>query len=218
MLSGLKTAGILIALCVSVARPAAAFADGDPASDFLLAQNVYYPFTPPVSGPLQRALNAETATASRDGFPIKVAIIRASDDLGAVGMLLGKPQTYARFLDREISFNGKQPLLVVMADGYGIQGLPRASIAAARRLPLPRGRTSDDLTTSALAAVGELAAADGHRIPVEVPRAASTASSADRSLLILCLAAAAVLFAGVTLFVRRRHGHLASRGPTRRRR
>ncbi|MGH2930913.1 MAG: hypothetical protein ACRDL8_22100, partial [Solirubrobacteraceae bacterium] len=51
-----------LAICLSaiLLSPAAAAADGDPASDYLLAQNVYYPFTPAVSRSLQRALNAET--------------------------------------------------------------------------------------------------------------------------------------------------------------
>lgn len=213
MLSAVKTIGILIAVCLSLVLPAVAAADGDPASDYLLAQNVYYPFSPAVSRPLQRALNAETATAARSGFPIKVAIIEARDDLGAVGLLLGQPQTYASFLEREINFHAEQPLLVVMADGYGMQGLPRASMTAAMRLPPPRGRTSNDLATAALTAVSKLAAADGHRITPNSRGTAQTAPPADPSPLIAGLGAATVLIAGAILFVRRRHGALASRGP-----
>ncbi|MGA9857930.1 MAG: hypothetical protein WBQ18_08700 [Solirubrobacteraceae bacterium] len=213
MLSALKTAVVPIALCLSLVLPAVAAADGDPASDYLLAQNVYYPFSPPVSGPLQGALNAETATAARSGFPINVAIIEARDDLGAVGLLLGQPQTYASFLEREINFTGEKPLLVVMANGYGVQSLPRASTTAAMRLPPPRGHTSNDLATAALAAVARLAAADGHRITPETPGLARAPSPADPSLPIASLGAATVFIAGATVYARRRHGALASRGP-----
>lgn len=213
MLWALKTTAILAVLCLALFLPAVASADGDPASDYLLAQNVYYPFSPAVSRSLQRALNAETATAARRGFPIKVAVIEARDDLGAVGLLLGQPQTYASFLEREINFHAEQPLLVVMADGYGMQGLPRASMTAAMRLPPPRGRTSNDLATAALTAVAKLAAADGHRIATNSRRAAQSTPSADPSLLIASLGAAMVIIASAILYARRRHGTLASRGP-----
>ena len=35
-------------------RPPAALADGDPASDVLLGQSVFYPYSPPVAAGLQK--------------------------------------------------------------------------------------------------------------------------------------------------------------------
>ena len=160
---------IAIATCVLLAglcAPAPALADGDPASDVLIAENVFYPFTPPVAQSLQNALNAETAAARRAHFPIKVALIASPTDLGAIPSLFAKPQRYANFLDVEISFfGGKQPLLVVMPNGYGVRGLGAAATAAAGRLPPPAGRTSDDLARAATVAVSKLAAAAGHPVP-----------------------------------------------------
>ncbi|MGH2876911.1 MAG: hypothetical protein ACRDLV_11730, partial [Solirubrobacteraceae bacterium] len=132
-----------LAICLSaiLLSPAAAAADGDPASDYLLAQNVYYPFTPAVSRSLQRALNAETTAAARVGFPIKIALIDSRSDLGVVGELFGRPQTYATFLEHEIDFERVQPLLIVMPSGYGESGLPTASMTAAERLRRPAGTT-----------------------------------------------------------------------------
>jgi hypothetical protein len=53
------------ALLTGVAiAPARALGDGDPASDVLLGENVFYPYTPPVSSALQKTLNAETAAAT----------------------------------------------------------------------------------------------------------------------------------------------------------
>ncbi len=119
-----RLTSLLIALLLAAAlAPAGALADGDPASDVLLGQNVFYPYSPAVPGAVQAKLNAETAAAKRAGLPIKVALIGSPIDLGVIPELFGKPQSYADFLDKEISFQQVQPLLVVMAAGYGVQGL-----------------------------------------------------------------------------------------------
>ena len=130
-----------LAACVLAvsSSPASATADGDPASDVLLGENVFYPYSPPVSTSLQGTLNAETAAAARAHFPIKVALIASPTDLGVVPDLFDQPQKYADFLDQEISFQTKQPLLVVMPSGYGIQGLTRPATAAAASLTKPTG-------------------------------------------------------------------------------
>ena len=86
----------------------------------------------------QPTLNAETAAAKRAGFPIKVALIASPVDLGVIPDLFGKPQQYADFLDQEISFQGKQPLLVVMAAGYGVAGSDRPGEARRGRRSSPR--------------------------------------------------------------------------------
>ncbi len=161
-----------------LAAPGPARADGDPASDELIGANVFYPFSPPVAAGLQKSLNAETAAASRLHFPIKVALIASPVDLGAIPSLFAKPQQYADFLDQEISFAGtKQLLLVVMPDGYGVQGLTRPATIAAAALAKPSGRQSDDLAQAAIVAVSKLAAAAGH--PIDgVPGAGTSAGTA----------------------------------------
>jgi hypothetical protein len=146
------------------------YADGDPASDVLIGENVFYPYSPAVSTSLQRTLDAETATAGRAHFPIKVALIHAPTDLGAIPILFGNPKAYADFLDQEISFASmKQLLLVVMPSGYGVQGLGLAATHAAASLRLPGGATSDDLARAAIVAVRKLAAAAGHPIGSVAP-------------------------------------------------
>jgi hypothetical protein len=161
---------LIIGLAIAAALAAAittsrAPADGDPASDMLLAQPVFYPFSPAVTAALQRTLNAEAATANRARFPIKVALIDSPADLGAIPSLFAKPQQYASFLDQEISFTGtKQLLLVVMPSGYGVAGLNPATTRAAVALAKPAGRNSDDLARAAIDALPKLAAAAGHPI------------------------------------------------------
>lgn len=144
--------------------PRFAAADGDPASDVLLGQSVFYPYSPPVSASLQRELGGVTAAAKRAGFLIKVALIGSPVDLGVVPDLFGKPQRYADFLDQEISFNVKQPVLVVMPAGMGGAGLGSAATAALASLPRPAGAQPSDLARSAIQAVPKLAAAAGHPV------------------------------------------------------
>ena len=102
-------------LCLT---PGAGWADGDPASDYLLFQPVFTPVHPP-STSLKQRLIALADAAKKQGFPIRVAVIQAPIDLGAVPQLLGRPATYARFLGAELRFAYRGRLLVVMQQGYG---------------------------------------------------------------------------------------------------
>jgi hypothetical protein len=155
--------GLAITAAMLVSAPA--LADGDPASDILIGENVFYPFSPPVAGGLQKTLNSETAAAHAAHFPIKVALIASPADLGAIPSLFAKPQQYAHFLEQEISFlNIKQLLLVVMPNGYGVQGLNQVEAKAVASLRPPTGSRSDDLARAAILAVPTLAAAAGHPI------------------------------------------------------
>ena len=196
--------------------PAAALADGDPASDVLLGQNVFYPYTPPTSASAQKTLNAETAAAKKAGFPVKVALIGSPVDLGVIPALFGKPQQYADFLDQEISFQGKQTLLVVMAAGYGTQGMNAAATRAAATLPKPAGTTPTQLATAAIGAVNKLAAASGHPIKGVPGVGGSSSGSGSSTVIVVVIFALAALGAAAALVaIRRRHtarpGEAASR-------
>ncbi len=162
-----RRAAVRIALLLTAAvlvLPSLAAADGDPASDTLLGENVFYPYSPPVARAVQRMLTVQTAAAKRAGFPLKVALIAGPTDLGAIPSLFGKPQAYAKFLDQEISFRGAQPLLVVMRAGYGVQGVTAAARRAVSALPKPAGKTSTDLARAAQTAVATMLSASGHSI------------------------------------------------------
>ena len=78
---------------------------GDPASNVLLGESVFYPYQPATSRPLRASLNSATAAAAKEHFPLKVALIGSRIDLGIIPQLFGKPQAYARYLDVEISFD-----------------------------------------------------------------------------------------------------------------
>jgi hypothetical protein len=201
----LLTVGALVPASALV--PSSAFADGDPASDVLLGENVFYPYSPPVSRSIQQTLNAETAAAKRAGFPLKVALIASPVDLGVIPDLFGKPQKYADFLDQEISFQGKQPLLVVMSTGYGAQGLDARAKAALASLPKPAGKQSNDLANAAINAVAKLATASGH--PVSgisgVPGSSkSNGTSLSTAVVIVLIAAALATAAALAIVTLRR--------------
>jgi MYXO-CTERM domain-containing protein len=196
--------------------PEAALADGDPASDVLLGQNVFYPYAPPTSASVQKTLNAETTAAKKAGFPVKVALIGSPVDLGVIPDLFGKPQQYADFLDQEISFQGKQTLLVVMAAGYGTQGMNAAATRAAATLPKPTGTTPTQLATAAIGAVAKLAAAAGHPIKGVPGVGGSSSGSGSSTVIVVVIFALAALGAAAALVaIRRRHtanpGEAASR-------
>ncbi len=199
----MRSAPLAVLLAVSLAVPAVAYADADPASDVLLGTSVFYPYSPAVPAALQKQLNAEAAAAAHAHFPVKIALISQPVDLGAIPDLFGKPQQYANFLDQEISFNGKQPLLVVMPVGYGSAGLPAAATAAVATLPKPAGHTGTSLAQTALAALPKLAAAAGHPIGNVSPGSGSGSGGGSSVLLIAIVALIAVAFAAAVIMRRR---------------
>jgi hypothetical protein len=201
-----RVASLLAALLLAAAiAPVWARADGDPASDTLLGQSVFYPYSPAVPTAVQRALDAEAAAAKKAGLPIKVAIIASPIDLGVIPELFNEPQSYAQFLDKEISFQGPQPLLVVMPSGYGAQGVSAAAGRAVKALAPPKGKTSTDLARAAMTAVATLAAAAGHPLN-DAPGAgrSSGGSASSTTPVVIGLAVAAVLVAGALIALRRR--------------
>jgi hypothetical protein len=193
---------ILLASALAASVVAApARADGDPASDVLLGENVFYPYQPAVSQSIQKTLDAETSAAARAHFPIKVALIASPVDLGVIPDLFGKPQQYAQFLDQEISFQTKQPLLVVMSTGYGVQGIDGPAAGAVASISKPASGQSDDLARGAITAVAKLAQAAGHPIAGVSGLPAGTGSGGGSSGLLIALLAAAAAATAAALAV-----------------
>jgi hypothetical protein len=194
----------LLVPTVALLAPTVALADGDPASDVLLGENVFYPYTPPVSTAIQKTLGAETAAAGRAGFPIKVALIASPVDLGVIPGIFGMPQKYADFLEQEISFQTRQPLLVVMSSGYGVQGVAGPVKGAVASLAKPAGKQSNDLARAAITAVARLAGAAGHPIQGVSGIPPGGGGSGGPIVAALALAAALTAAALALVTVRRR--------------
>ncbi|MGZ4255644.1 MAG: hypothetical protein ACXVR2_20610 [Solirubrobacteraceae bacterium] len=158
-------------------HPAPARADGDPASDVLATQALFLPQDAGAT-PAQRAqLSALLQTAARHGYPIRVALVASSSDLGSVTALWRQPETYARFLGQELAFVHKGPLLVVMPNGFGLTRLGRPLPGQAALTGLGDPGAGAGLAGAAIAAVRQLAAAAGHPLPassVHAPRASAS--------------------------------------------
>ena len=98
----------------------AASANGDPASDVLLPRQVFVGPEVPLSQFDRDTLERTVADANRKGYPIRVALIAFTGDLGTAVSLWGHPQSYAKFLGSEIAFVYPKPLLVAMPSGFGV--------------------------------------------------------------------------------------------------
>ena len=152
-----------LALLATMAPPG--YADGDPASDVLVFQDVYFPSSPPPAKTQMERLKRAVATTYSRNFRIKVAIIATKADLGSVPTLFNKPQKYARFLGAELPNVFVGPLLIVMPAGFGIYDGGRPTAAEQRVLAKLRvgGSSPDTLTESATQAVQKLTTAGALR-------------------------------------------------------
>lgn len=191
-----------MALAIALAAGApAAHADADPASDFLLAAPVFYPYQPATSPAIKSALERTLAELKRDGVNLKVAIIDSPNDLGGVSNLWRMPQPYASFLGREISFNQKQPLLVVMPPGFGVYGL--SSRGALNGLATDASHEADGLARSAITAVVRLARADGKQIAEPTVRNETPSSKGAPALIVFGAPVLLVAIAALIALTRR---------------
>lgn len=178
--------GVLVAVALTALGGASiARADGDPASDYLLANQVFVTTPSGSLSPAQRQLVKTVAAANRAGFTIRVAVVANTLDLGAVTQLWRQPRTYARFLGEELSLAYKQRLLVVMPNGFGFNWPGHSSEPDYRvlaKLHIKPG--SNGLSLSTAAAVHRLS---GAHIPAAGTASASVPSSGPSAGLILAI-------------------------------
>jgi cytochrome oxidase Cu insertion factor (SCO1/SenC/PrrC family)/thiol-disulfide isomerase/thioredoxin len=203
---------LLVGLPASVAR-----ADGDPGSDVLVYQNLFFGTDAGLSVQQQAQLGALLKAAAGAGFPVRVAIIASPFDLGAITGLWRQPRTYARFLGYELSLAYKQRLLVVMPNGFGFNWPGHSPASAYRALAgTSIGPGAAGLFDATEAAIGKLAHASGVKLssvaqsgsPVAPAGATSSAAqppaprrSTDEVLGVIALALLAIV--GVSFAVRR---------------
>ena len=202
----------LVAVFLALLAPAAARANGDPASDVLLTNQVFLPFEAPVSKQAAQELRATVAEANKRGFKIRVAVIAFTGDLGTATALWRHPQSYSKFLWSEVAFVYSNRLLVAMPSGFGFWN-GKKPVGKELRVLAPRkpGVTPTPLVESTTAAVRALAKANG----VNLPKVSTGGSSSNRDRWILLAAVAAfllVLFVPTRIF--RRRGRGGGRSPS----
>jgi hypothetical protein len=199
-----KRLAIVVIGAVCLATPAAAWANGDPASDYLLTQPLFLPFTTNIDRGEVTRLAGLLKNANEQKYPIRVALILTPSDLGTAFSLFRKPQKYAEFLSLELAFVYRDRLLVVMPNGYGyaVNGKPdKKASAVLAKLP-PPGADATKEVTAAIAAVQALAKANG--IELVVPKQSGGSATRDRITIAAAATAGIALIAAFVLYRRQR--------------
>ena len=198
-----RAAVLLAALLAAGAVATTALADGDPASDYLLSQQVFFPFSVKYPESRQQQLAALVKDANDKGYKVRVALIANKSDLGSVTALWGQPRTYAHFLGQELTFLYKGPLLIVMPAGLGFNHGKQPTTreyAVLKKVAKPQGDAA--LIDTAEVAVQKLAAAHGVTV---VPQAVSSGGRSYGTIGVIAAALALILgAAAVVLYLRRR--------------
>jgi hypothetical protein len=189
-----RRAGTLLLALAALVLPGGAEANGDPASDVLLTNQVFLPFEAPISDSAASDLKQTVAAANEKGYTIRVAVIAFTGDLGTAVSLWRRPQDYSKFLGSEIAFVYKNRLLVAMPSGFGFyDGKKRVAKELRVLAKVKPGKTPTPLAESAAEAVRALAASAA--VTVSKP---SSGGSATRDRVIL--GAAVLAFLVVLLF------------------
>lgn len=202
---------ILVLTAVAASSPAAALADGDPASDVLITDDIFLPYEAPSADPVAK-LRRVVEAARAGGRPVRVAVIHSPRDLGAVANLYGHPQEYANLLASELQ-NPVEPgaeghregLLVVMAAGYATKNVPAGADRMLRGVELPSDADPDTLVGAAGWAVQELARAGGRPIREEFPKPEGE-DGGGGALVTILVVVALLAIVGVLVAVRMRSG------------
>jgi len=215
MRSPRRAAALAVAMLGLLAAGApAAWADGDPASDVLSSQDVYYPIHPETSAIRREELGALMRRVRADGLKLKVALIAGEADLGTQTKRFGRPRDYSELLGVELEVAAVHDyVLVAMPNGlatyrYDERGLPVLRKAIAR-LKGPGVVDADALARSAGQAVIAMAAATGHPVPQALADPFSDTPSGGPSpnrtlpIVLLGLAWLAAIAAAFALRVRR---------------
>jgi len=202
---------LALALACGVAA-ATARADGDPASDYLIAQKVFFPYDAKIPQSAQRRLLAAVQSANAQGFRIRVALIASDYDLGAVTALWKQPRRYARFLGVELGYYYKGRLLIVMPNGFGFNWPKHDAAPAYRELGgVHVQATPEGLATAATTAVQRLAAKAGVNASAS-PQSTTTPSQRnthDRVVILAAVLVALALGGAARFFIRRRAARLS---------
>jgi hypothetical protein len=192
---------LTLAAGVLAAAPVAQAHD-NPASEFLVTQQVFLPTDAKFPHEKQQQLTSLVAGANRAGYAIRVALIWSRADLGELTRLWLDPSSYASYLASELGSVYKGRLLVVMPNGFGFSRWQYSTSAEYLTLAKIRIRSGPaGLVDAAQQAVRALATASGITVVPVHTASPSRRNAHDRAIILLGLAAAIaiVLLRRVTL-------------------
>jgi hypothetical protein len=166
---GARRAALLVVAAALAALAVAPYAraDGDPASDVLPEQPVFYGSAVDLKSKPAAQLDALVRESRRRGYPVNVVVITRLEDMGSANYLFDDPDNYGDFLAGEIACCVTGRVLIVMPGGLGVTYIGHSSRADRRvvaRLPAPG--TVENLLPAAIDGVRRLAAASGVQLAV----------------------------------------------------
>jgi hypothetical protein len=178
-----------VAFAVALAAANAASAHGDPSTHMLETENLYPAVASRPSQALELRLIGVLRAAATRGYPVKIALIANADDLEDASML-GRPQAYAEYLQRELGGASalRAPLVVIEPSGFGVSGRElrnrrlqpirnAAGWVPLRSLSVPPDADGDSLARTALAVVRRATTAAGRPLPADVAPATYVAAA-----------------------------------------
>jgi hypothetical protein len=159
---------LALACAVALACAPAARADGDPASDVLPSQTVFYGSEIDLKSKAAAQLPALLEAAKRaQGHETRVAILTVPEDMGEIQDLWEDQVGYGPLLGSEVAYVYRGRLLIVMPTGYAMFHIGHSSVREQRVLDkLPAPDQPQDMLPGAIKAVQALAAADGVKLAV----------------------------------------------------
>ena len=205
----LTLAVLIVLICAAASSlPAAAHADGDPASDVLATQSLFAPVDAGLSVAQLAELSRLLAAAQRSHFPIRVAIIPTAFDLGAVTEFWRKPDVYAHFLGVELSLTYDGPLLIVMPNGFGLNWPGHSTASTSSVLArVPVKASGPGILKSVQTAIRDLAASAGTTVSAKTTNAAEKHGGHGAAVIIGVLAAVALAILAFVVGIRRRRSN-----------
>jgi hypothetical protein len=173
--------GVVAAAVLLLAAPSVARADGDPASDVLTEQPVFYGSALDLKSKPAAQLDALVKESKQRGYPVNVAVISRLEDMGSATFLYDDPDNYSDFLSGEIACCVKGRLLIVMPGGIGVAYIAHSSLADRKVIDglAPPGKVVN-LLPAAIDGVVRLAAASG--VKLSVPDVKPAAGGVDQPI------------------------------------
>jgi len=166
--AGRSVKPLALACALALVCAPAARADGDPASDVLAKQTVFYGSELDLQSKAAAQLPALLKEAKRkQGHETRVAILTVPEDLGEVQDLWGDQINYGALLGSEVAYVYRGRLLVVMPTGYAMFHIGHSTVPEQRVLDkLPPPDKPGAMLPGAIKAVQSIAAQQGVELTV----------------------------------------------------
>jgi hypothetical protein len=199
----------LVALAALTLVPSSSLADGDPASDVLLANSLYTPVSQTISPPVLEQLQSTMTQADAGGFKVRVALILDRTDLGAVPQLFGHPAKYVKLLASELFYAWKGTVIAVQPSGIGVQNIEPLAPAQALvdSIDVASPASADGLAQAAGTAIRKLAGEEsGVQFESSAPGGGDSSSTFTTWRIVggVLVVVALLASAGLVVFRRRR--------------